>query len=88
MDPSAAGHIARHDPARVLREVAAKRRIMELHQEGLSNDFPMGVEPAEGDILCMTCDDRALKQYYPCPTLRLLALPYADHADYRADWAV
>lgn len=22
----------------------------------------------------------------PCPTLRLLALPYADHPDYRTEW--
>lgn len=28
-----AGHIARHDPARVLREVEAKRRILALHEE-------------------------------------------------------
>ena len=33
MDPSAAGHIARHDPARVLREVEAKRQILQLHDE-------------------------------------------------------
>lgn len=26
-------HIARHDPARVLREVAAKRRILDLYEE-------------------------------------------------------
>jgi Family of unknown function (DUF6221) len=24
--------------------------------------------------------------YEPCPTLRLLALPYADHPDYRDEW--
>lgn len=28
VDSSAAGHIVRHDPARVLREVAAKRRLL------------------------------------------------------------
>jgi hypothetical protein len=27
-----ADHIARHDPARVLREVAAKRKMLELHE--------------------------------------------------------
>lgn len=31
-DASVDEHIARHDPARVLREVAAKREILELHQ--------------------------------------------------------
>jgi hypothetical protein len=23
---------------------------------------------------------------YPCDTLKLLALPYADHPDYRDEW--
>lgn len=30
-DAATAAHIARHDPARVLREVAAKRAILALH---------------------------------------------------------
>jgi hypothetical protein len=25
-------------------------------------------------------------QGWPCQTLRLLALPYADHPDYRPEW--
>ncbi|MFF2077175.1 DUF6221 family protein [Kitasatospora sp. NPDC058162] len=32
--PATATHIARHDPARVLREVAAKRRILARHAPG------------------------------------------------------
>lgn len=32
MDPSAAGHIIRHDPARVLRQVAAHRRILDEYE--------------------------------------------------------
>jgi len=31
MDSSAAGHIIRHDPARVLADVGAKRKIIDLH---------------------------------------------------------
>jgi hypothetical protein len=35
IDPDAiGGHIARHDPARVLADVAAKRAILELHADG------------------------------------------------------
>lgn len=33
-----AAHIARHDPARVLREVAAKRRILQARQEQIDDD--------------------------------------------------
>lgn len=51
-----AAHIARHDPARVLAEVEAKRRMVDEHGNGT------------------------------CRTLRLLALPYADHPDYRPEW--
>jgi hypothetical protein len=68
------GHIVRHDPARVLREIDAKRRIIAEH--------------ALNGWVCSTCDDGAVPpQAFPCPTLRLLALPYADRSDYREEWA-
>ncbi|MET8766347.1 DUF6221 family protein [Streptomyces sp. NPDC004658] len=65
-------HIARHDPARVLREVEAKRQILAAH--------------ALNGWVCSTCDNEEVDQDYPCLTLRLLALPYVDHPDYRAEW--
>jgi len=52
-------HIARHDPARVLREIEGKRRLL----NGL---VPLMAGPA---------------------LLRPLALVYADHPDYRPEWA-
>ncbi|MBP2583380.1 hypothetical protein J3A78_003858 [Streptomyces sp. PvR006] len=61
-----ADHIVRHDPARVLAEVNAKRRIVTAY-ENYDNDAP------ELDV--------------PESVLRLLALPYADHPDYRPEWA-
>lgn len=75
-----AEHIARHDPARVLAEVEAYRRIVELHQRdpdwsGWSGDW------------CRTCGTAS--EYptdWPCETLRLLALPYAEHPDYDESW--
>jgi hypothetical protein len=79
-------HWARHDPARVLAEVAAKRAIVDLHS------------PSEGD--CRTCahltDDEdpdgnwytdVLGEPWPCPTLRHLAAVYADQPGYRPEWA-
>lgn len=67
LEVATAAHIARHDPARVLREVAAKRRVIDLHSRG--------GEPS--DHLCRECANP-----YPCETVRLLALPDADHSDY------
>jgi len=70
-------HIAEHDPARVLAEVDAKRQIIGLHE-------PAEYEYADANV-CLTCDQGG-PLAYPCPTLRLLALPYADHPAYRDEW--
>jgi hypothetical protein len=68
-------HIARHDPARVLAECEAKRRIVERHYE----------VPAS-DIMWSSCP--VCRETWPCPDLRALASVYADHADYREEWRV
>jgi len=65
---------ARHDPARVLAECEAKRRIVGLHER--RPDWPD----------CQECGDRDYQKPWPCSTLRLLALPYSDHPDYRPEW--
>ncbi|MFD3802629.1 DUF6221 family protein [Streptomyces sp. NPDC058619] len=68
--------------ARVLAEVVAKRQLLDEH--GDTNDGS-----------CGTCVDgqwgypvlgSSTPQPHPCRTLRLLALPYANHPDYREDW--
>lgn len=64
---------------RLLAECEAKRRIVETHPiypDGDQHDCP-GEWPGYQDA-----------PNEPCPTLRLLALPYADHSDYRAEWKV
>ncbi|MFJ8844336.1 DUF6221 family protein [Streptomyces cyaneofuscatus] len=80
-DDGVGQHIARHDPARVLREVEAKRRIMECHEPWAAGN---------GDTVCGRCGrehiDGRPGGHFPCQTLRLLALPYAGHSDYRDDW--
>ncbi|MYU22931.1 DUF6221 family protein [Streptomyces sp. SID8352] len=73
-----ARHIARHDPARVLREIDAKRRLVALHEPGET-------EYVDGDV-CMACDVRGGEPFYPCKTLCLLALPYADRPGYQEAW--
>jgi hypothetical protein len=73
-------HIARHDPARVLRKVEAKRRIIARHALRHVTGFdPDGMEHDSQE--CTECVED-----WPCPTLRLLALPYADHTDYGEKW--
>ena len=72
-DTADADHIARHDPARVLREVEAKRRLVALH--------------ARAHHQCVTEDGPT--QWHaadPCTTLHLLASPYADRPGYREEW--
>lgn len=64
-------------PARVLAEADAKRRVVALH-EAADHEY------AEGPV-CLSCDQGGPLPY-PCPTVRLLALPYADHPDYREEW--
>ncbi len=69
-----AEHIARHDPARVLREVEAKRAIVALH------DIQWHSCPHEHPLFQYEGGPR------PCVTLRLLAAIYNEHADYDQAW--
>jgi hypothetical protein len=64
-------HIARWDPARVLAECQAKLRIVERLTE---------LARAEGD------ETYGAASVALTDTLRLLALPYADHPDYQPEW--
>ena len=95
-----AAHIARHDPVRVLAEVDAKRRILDEHPEvtTYSTDFA-GTERIEvPEWACGRCADPTdgrsgidigngrWHEEFPCRTLRLLALAYADHPDYQQEW--
>lgn len=76
-----APHIAAHDPARVLREIEAKRRTLALHSA------PTG-------HACSTTDETGYNFNYDevspadaCTTLRLLATVYSDRPGYREEWA-
>lgn len=66
-----AAHIARWDPARILAECEAKRRLVEHVQDQW--DQPYG-EPEP--FLPIEWTD----------VLKLLAQPYADHPDFRPEW--
>lgn len=65
-------HVARHSPARVVAEAHVKRRLLELHSR------------MNGTGVCQACGERVRDG--GCTTLRLLAMPYADHPAYRTNW--
>lgn len=69
-----AAHIAYHDPARVLADVAAKREIVALHWS------PDGRDPSCSDIGSPELSE-------DCETLRVMLRVYVDHPDYRPSWA-
>ncbi|MGW2594782.1 DUF6221 family protein [Streptomyces sp. NPDC001515] len=68
-----AQHIARHDPARVLAEVEAKRQIVRAHAKWCEGRCE--AKYPEGSF------DAA--HYW---SLKALAAVYADHPEYRPEW--
>src|SRR5260221_9892636 len=79
-----AHYIARHDPARVLREVDAKRKIVAEHAR----------EPGMLPPSCVRCCETNTAQYpqrwealmWPCPTVRAVVAVWSDHEDYDPAW--
>jgi hypothetical protein len=85
IDVADAEHIARHDPARVLREVAAGRAILAMYEDAAQApyDLPEGVSEGRDD------DERERDQYLIDvldDVVRHLAAVYGDHPGYRAEW--
>jgi hypothetical protein len=92
-----AEHIARHNPARVLAEVDAKRQLLRdavSAKHAVCEDpwytCPAATEARDGgecgkdDMRGEPCEcGRDDRLHRAC---RLLALPYADHPDYREEW--
>jgi hypothetical protein len=81
--PLTAGHVARHDPARVLAECTAKRRLVMACRDSRPDLHFLGARPnGLADFPLTPADQHQLAAL----TLALLALPYADHHDYRPEW--
>ncbi|KOV86082.1 MULTISPECIES: DUF6221 family protein [unclassified Streptomyces] len=76
-----AEHVARHDPARVLRDIEARRALLAEHELVPSNQGALGC------AVCVATPSWGLEVVSgPCTTLRLLASVHADHPDYREEW--
>lgn len=86
-DERVAAHVARHDPARVLREVETKRQL--LHAHARDHECISLLDQGEHSVV----DDRPWEyweakdtaEHGPCLVVRLIALPYSDHPDYREE---
>lgn len=79
-----AAHIARHDPARVLREVEAKRQIIgEVLRYEAKIDSEWGCCHDAESIGAGSCPEINPNEIQ---ALRLLAMPYADRPGYRDEW--
>lgn len=87
---SLAAHIAAHDPAYRLADIALKRAILAEHGPWR----PEPAEPGDAEMIadierrfpvpprCRTCAASC-----PCVTVRLLGAEFAGHPGYRAGWA-
>lgn len=86
-------HIVNFDPARVLREVEAKRRQVELHKHQVEKITQAPFDPMTGErrpdeyeVTCEVCGWSSDDPTSACETLRLLALPFSDRPGYREEW--
>jgi hypothetical protein len=77
LDWDEAEHIATYGPGRMLAEVDAKRQLIDERADAV--DLPG--DPGDDEPEYAYGYARALDD-----ALRLLALPYAGHPDYRQEW--
>ena len=69
-------------PGRLIAHCAARRQIIALHEISIVDDgIPAMIDGESG-----SCRAGRSERAYLCQTLRLLALPYADHVEFNAAW--
>jgi hypothetical protein len=87
-DPADGPHFMHWNPWRVLSGCVAKRLIIAAHRDvGPGLDRRAEPDRALKAHACSTCgqyDEYAID--WPCYTLRVLALDWVDHPDYRQEW--
>jgi hypothetical protein len=82
IEPANAEHIARWDPARVLAEVEAKRRVLDRYAD--MHWHAPAIPGATSSILQVE-DTGACRT---CVTVQILAQPYAGQDGWREEWAM
>jgi hypothetical protein len=77
-------HIVAHDPARVLREIDAKRRTLERHSPHSSGtvDCSIHCERTHPGVPVCNHDGRR----WPCPDVLDLTAGYADRPGFKESW--
>ncbi|NEW74994.1 DUF6221 family protein [Streptomyces rhizosphaericus] len=93
-DDGVGQHIACHDPARVLREIDAKRQILALYTATLESRAALRTrmrqvihsDPDEFGKLHRQESELIETESGIRPVMLLLALPYADRPGYREEW--
>lgn len=78
--PAAALHLTVHDPAFVLADCLGKRLIV--------GDHDSVHECPSGPNLVADPDHEDGDYGGPCDTLRALAMPFADHPEFRDEWRI
>ena len=80
--------MARWNPWRVLSNCVSKRLIASAHRDaGPGVERRAGRNDARVDHTCSTCgqyDGDAIA--WPCYTLKVMALDWVEHVDYRVEW--
>jgi hypothetical protein len=85
LGPAVGGHIARHDPARTLREVAAGRALLDLYERATHYRDRIFAQPEPRSI---SDEMRAVTQMMALEqVMRLRTAIWSDHPDYRQDWS-
>ena len=79
---------ARWNPWRVLNSCVGKRLILAAHHDvGRGTDRRDGEDDVVVAHTCSSCgqvDEHAIA--WPCYTVRIMALDWAEHVDYRSEW--
>ncbi|MFC9874844.1 DUF6221 family protein [Nocardia salmonicida] len=83
VEPNDGHHIARHDPARTLRQVERDRKVLARHTK--QDTTGMIVIGGGGDV-CTGCGVSNGHRAWPCAEVRDLAAIWADHPDYEQEW--
>lgn len=71
-------HIARHDPARVLREVASKRRVVKAYVDAVEA-LRESIDRVEAEVRKIRYDAMRI-------SVEALVTVWADHPDYKPQW--